>query len=288
MDPALVYLSACVLIFLLRWDFGMLWSVICFFVATYFYMIWGFEPAAPASIVSLYMNVSLVALALYVTSSDEALESFWRPIRHIMITPSRKKSLLALLIIIPSAVAWQSYQSAIPSGNAPASPRNVHPAPPNEMQVKAPGDTETHTFNIINDDSPIRYLAKKNPEKFEEHLKNGKKVYYENCFFCHGDLLAGDGHYAKALKPRPANFIDKGTLPMLQEAFLYWRVAKGGPGLPSEGTPWDSSMPAWEKFVSRADMWDVIAFLYDYTGFEPRAKDMMGHGGGGDDDEGGH
>jgi mono/diheme cytochrome c family protein len=286
MNAVLVYLSACILLFLLRRDIGMLWSAIAYFMVTYFYMIWGFEPAAPASIVSLYMSVSLVALLLYVTSSDAAAEAFWRPIRHIMITPNRKKSLLTMLLLVPMAVAWQSYKSAVPSGNAPASPRNVHPAPPNEMQVKAVGDEETHSFNIILDDSPIRSLERSDPEKFAAHVANGKRVYYENCFFCHGDTLAGDGHYAAALKPRPANFIDKGTLPMLQEAFLYWRVVKGGPGLPAEGTPWDSSMPAWEKFISQADMWDAIAFLYDYTGFQPRAKDMLGHGD--DEAEGGH
>jgi mono/diheme cytochrome c family protein len=286
MTAALVYLSACVLIFLLRWDLGQLWSAIGFFLATYFYMLWGFEPAAPASIVGLYMSVSLVALLLYVTSSDVAMESVWRPIRAIMITPSRKKSLIAMLVLVPTAVAWQSYKSAVPSGNAPASPRNVHPAPPSSMDVKAIDDTEAHTFSIVIDDSPIRHLEKSDPDKFAEHVANGKRVYYENCFFCHGDTLAGDGHYAVALNPRPANFVDKGTLPMLQEAFLYWRLAKGGPGLPAEGTPWDSSMPAWEKFISRADMWDTLAFLFEYTGYQPRAKDMMGHGD--DEEEGGH
>ena len=60
---------------------------------------------------------------------------------------------------------------------------------------------------------------------------------------------------------------------MLQSSFLFWRIAKGGPGLPDEGTPWDSAMPAWEKFLSEEDMWSVILFLSDFTGFEPRSKE---------------
>jgi hypothetical protein len=68
------------------------------------------------------------------------------------------------------------------------------------------------------------------------------------------------------------------VLPQLTEAFLFWRVAKGGPGMPDAGGPWDSSMPAWEKFLSEEDMWNVIAFLYDYTGYKPRAAESVeGH-----------
>jgi hypothetical protein len=37
-------------------------------------------------------------------------------------------------------------------------------------------------------------------------------------------------------------------------------------------------MPAWENFLSEDDMWNVIAFLYDYTDFKPRAAESAeGH-----------
>ena len=103
-------------------------------------------------------------------------------------------------------------------------------------------------------------------------MKRGGVVYYENCYYCHGDTLAADGHYAAGLKPPPANFTDPGTIAMLQEAYLYWRIAKGGPGLPDSATPGDSSMPAWESMLSEEDMWNVIVFLYDYVGYRPRAQ----------------
>ena len=57
---------------------------------------------------------------------------------------------------------------------------------------------------------------------------------------------------------------------MLQEAFLFWRIAKGGPGLPKESTPWNSVMPAWEDRLSEEDVWKVIMYLYDATGYQPR------------------
>ena len=30
-------------------------------------------------------------------------------------------------------------------------------------------------------------------------------------------------------------------------------------------------MPAWEKFLTEEEIWDVVLFLYDYTGQRPRA-----------------
>jgi hypothetical protein len=31
-------------------------------------------------------------------------------------------------------------------------------------------------------------------------------------------------------------------------------------------------MPAWDQFLSEEEMWDVILFLYDFTGRHPRAR----------------
>ena len=51
---------------------------------------------------------------------------------------------------------------------------------------------------------------------------------------------------------------------------MFWRIAKGGPGLPREGAPWNSAMPVWEDFLSEREIWSVILFLYDQTGWKPR------------------
>ena len=34
-------------------------------------------------------------------------------------------------------------------------------------------------------------------------------------------------------------------------------------------------MPAWEKFLKEDEMWDVILFLYDFTGQRPRAQEEV-------------
>ena len=77
--------------------------------------------------------------------------------------------------------------------------------------------------------------------------------------------------FVHGLDPIPTNFPE--TIPLLRDTFLFWRISKGGPGLPEEGGPWDTAMPAWEKFLKEEEIWDVILFLYDFTGQRPRARE---------------
>ena len=57
----------------------------------------------------------------------------------------------------------------------------------------------------------------------------------KTAFFCHGDNLDGAGHFAHGFNPPPANFQDPGIIPNFRETFLFWRISKGGPGLPASG-----------------------------------------------------
>ena len=61
---------------------------------------------------------------------------------------------------------------------------------------------------------------------------------------------------------------------------MFWRIAKGGPGLPKEGAPWNSAMPVWEDMLTAEEIWAVIIFLYEQTGFSPRTwEEAAGEGG---------
>jgi mono/diheme cytochrome c family protein len=270
--------AASAALYLGRKRLGLFWSCTSFLVATILFMQHGISPGAPAALILLYGGTGFLALLLYVTASNEAMKSVWSPIKSIIVDPDKKVTLYLLVFTLPGVVAFQTYMSSLPSTDAPPRIRSVHPPPPNAIKIKTPNMKEAHTFNVIKESSPIRELESSDPAKFAEHVARGKAVYYENCFYCHGDTLAADGHYAPRVNPMPANFQDPGVLPQLSEAFLYWRVTKGGPGMPDAGGPWDSSMPAWENFLSEDDMWNVIAFLYDYTDFKPRAAESAeGH-----------
>ena len=88
--------------------------------------------------------------------------------------------------------------------------------------------------------------------------------------YCHGDLLDGQGHFASGFNPQPADFVGPNTIAQLAEGYVFWRIAKGGPGLPKESTPWSSAMPAWEDRLTEEQIWQVIMYLYDTTGQQPR------------------
>ena len=130
-------------------------------------------------------------------------------------------------------------------------------------------------MDLVTLENPYRELKESDPAAFAAHNENGRRVYYENCVYCHGDDMAGDGIFAHGFDPIPANFQNPTTIAMLQESYLFWRIAKGAPGLPDESTPWASAMPAWELFLTEEEIWDVIIFLYEYTDSEPRENEEI-------------
>jgi mono/diheme cytochrome c family protein len=104
----------------------------------------------------------------------------------------------------------------------------------------------------------------------EEAFEQGKAIYYQNCMPCHGDYLDGLGHFASGFNPQPLPLRGGGTIAQLTESFVFWRIAKGGPGLPREGAPWNSAMPAWEEYLTADEIWAVTLFLYEQAGVSPR------------------
>lgn len=240
------------------------WALACF-VGLYAFLRYGFVTPIPMSVVHIYMGIVLLSLAAYVSSSATRRQEFLGPLAELVNEPRRRPLLGAILVLLPALAAASAFLGTRETLEAPGFGRTVHPAPPDTIPF---GDK---TIDLAKGRNPLRELETKEPERYRAHVENGRRTYYKNCHFCHGDAMAGDGMYAHGLNPIPTNFTDPGNIPMLQETFLFWRIAKGGPGLPAEGGPWDSAMPAWEKFLSEEEIWEVILFLYDHTGYKPRA-----------------
>ena len=80
----------------------------------------------------------------------------------------------------------------------------------------------------------------------------------------------GNGPASDGFNPSPANFVDPGTIAQLQESYLFWRIKKGGVGLPVEGHPWKSVMPRWEVELSDDMIWKIIMAEYAGSGHKPR------------------
>ena len=238
-------------------------------VGIYLLFRFGFTAPIPASVITLYMGIVTIAILAYVSSSEERREEVSGPLLRFMTDKRYTVLLVATVVAIPALAAANVYVRMNVPLEPPFFPRTVHPASPSEITV------HDKQINLDAGENPFAPLKASNPEEFRKHLDNGRRIYYQNCVFCHGDTLAGNGMFVHGLDPIPTNFTDQGAIAMLRDSFLFWRISKGGPGLPEEGGPWDTAMPAWEKFLTEDEIWEVILFLYDFTGQQPRAKEEV-------------
>ena len=220
----------------------------------------GIRPPAPWSVVTLYMFVVLLSTLAFISSDSDSWRAFVGTIRSFLVDESKRPLRAATMIILPILIGYYAYREASATIEAPPELRAVHPAPPASISFRG------KTIDIQGLENPLR----KDAANLQKYAREGGEIYIKNCMYCHGDNLDGAGHFAHAFNPPPANFTDPGTIAMLAESFLFWRIAKGGPGLPKESTPWNSVMPAWEDRLTEEEIWKVIIYLYDATGFQPR------------------
>jgi mono/diheme cytochrome c family protein len=213
----------------------------------------------PSTVLFQYLVIALVGILIYVSDSEDRFRLFREPIHAGLVDADKKWIRVALLVLIPLTVGFVTWQRVRPSVEAGAQLRSIHPANPATITVHG----KSYTLNGLT--NPLRAQG-----DTLQHLALGRRVYYQNCIFCHGDRFDGQGHYAHAFNPAPLSFVDNGTIAQLSEGYVFWRVSKGGRGLPHEGTPWNSAMPAWEDFLSDEEIWAVTMFLYNHTGWKPR------------------
>lgn len=98
------------------------------------------------------------------------------------------------------------------------------------------------------------------PEKpSPEMIKEGEKIYFVKCVWCHGTEGAGDGPGADRLWPRPRDFTQgtfkirhtaSGELPTDED--LFQTVTHGLPG---------SAMPGWSHVLTDSQRRAVVAFV---------------------------
>lgn len=218
----------------------------------------------PSSLLTMYMFFVVAGLFMVFTFTDESARALVAPIKALVEDPARKPVRNVLFIVVPLLAGAYTFNAMLPGFDAPVELRSIHPAPPSTIKIFS------KRYDLLTLENPYRKFQKEDPEEYQLLVAEGAEVYIKNCHYCHGDKLDGKGPYAQGLNPIPLNFQDIGTIAQLQESFLFWRIATGGPGLPQEAAPWISSMPVWENFLSEEEIWKVILFLYDYTGHQPR------------------
>jgi hypothetical protein len=279
------------------------WQGIAFWVFIIMYLKYRVYPPIPFSVRAIYGTVALVGIFLWMSGSEEDWQEFRRPILNVLDarTGFHKVLRTIFLILIPVVLWGFAYGSFIPQGagsdiDEPIELRTVHPAPPastkvhgktfvlqtsqNPYRVNNEGKYDQEHTNALIVEQGMGRLMKPNAnpwdpkaEGYLKYVREGGEIFFQNCHFCHGDNLNGRGLHAFAFNPIPANFTDPGTIAQLQETFIFWRVSKGGIGLPREGFPWASVMPPWEQHLTTDEIWKVVMFEYWHTGYYPRTWD---------------
>ncbi len=221
----------------------------------------------PGSLITIYIFFIVVSALLAMTATDEGARSLFAPIVRLATDPAWKTARNIVLVVLPIAAGVLAYGSVSAVPAPPTELRSVHPAPP--AYISAWGES----YDLGTLENPVREYEKTDPGSFADVVEAGRDVYFSRCVFCHGARLDGRGHFAHAIEPRPLPFTGTDTIAQLSESYLFWRVIKGGAGLPREGAPWSSAMPAFEDDLTEDEVWAVITFLYDFTGNRPRSWD---------------
>jgi mono/diheme cytochrome c family protein len=242
---------------------GSWWTVvgaIVALIAGHLALKYGIRPPIPSNLLYAYTVIIGIAIYVYLASNTSRWQSFAMPVSRLFVARETRIARGIVFVVLPLSVGWLVYAWGGGSSQLPAELRTVHPTPPGQITVRG------KSFALIGLENPLR----KEPDKLTQYTNEGKDIYFRNCVFCHGDNLDATGHFAHGFIPTPANFVDVGTIAQLQESYVFWRIAKGGPGLPPESHPWNSAMPIWENFLSEEEIWKVILYIYAGSGQSPR------------------
>lgn len=218
-------------------------------------------PPLPGQVIVMYMAMAIFAFLIYFSIQEETFQAFLRPIKAVLADEDKKiQRVVIVFLMVPLTAGLVTYLKVKPRYEPPVSARIVHPEPPAEIEFRG------KPIKILGLENPLR----KDTANFKRYFEEGKKIYYQNCFYCHGDDLDGKGHFAQAFNPLPLPFRGTDTIAQLPESFVFWRISKGWKGLPPGSNPWDSSMPSFEDFLTEEEIWKVIIFIYEATGNKPR------------------
>lgn len=248
------------------------------------------QPPIPFSLLVPYMTITLVAILLYLSLTEESWQEFIRPVRRFLekeptVWEWRRVVVLSTFPFFAGFATFYLISPQDPPLENIEGLRTAHGAPPQTIDI---GGEQVSLWEMRNpfqvDDGGAysttvqREEAKGNPwgahpSRYLTYIREGGEIYFRECVFCHGANLDSRAIFADAFRPIPANLraIAKVLNPL--EGDTFFRVYKGGPAQPWESWPWSSSMPPWEKFLTVDEVWKVILYEYWEANYAPWYKE---------------
>ena len=261
----------------IQFKLPLFWSTAISLIVTYFFLEYAVPFATmlitgtkqwmpvPRTAMVMFMILAVIGAMVYISISDEKIEEFRQPPLNFLRGDQDwrwsawvKWARIITLVAFPFLLGALVYFQVKPTVASPTTLRMQHPTIPQAY--------EKLTNPLRNPDGTVKEV------KF---LEEGRVLYQKNCRPCHGTTARGDGPMAWGLRLKPVNFVDPGTISTLVEAYLFWRIKDGGPGLRPEASPWDSAMPAWKDELSDEEIWKIIVAEYDTAGVEPRRPEKL-------------
>ncbi len=113
------------------------------------------------------------------------------------------------------------------------------------------GGHENHTSKMPMQHwmAPMAEATRLNPVKATAlSVKQGEKLYQQNCLSCHGVEADGNGLAGKMLNPKPANLrVMSGTHP---DGDFAYKIKQGR-----------GAMPAWKDALNDKQVWHLVNFI---------------------------
>lgn len=197
----------------------------------------------------------------------------------LLASPMVPRFLSALFLLAGMPFLWADSSVAADLRIVPPSEPNARPIPPAKLDVYG----KQFTMAMLENPISLQVLGQLPLDADQANARHakavlaGRDIYYSECVHCHGDHLDGQGMFAAGTDPAPTNFRAPGVLSRLREAYVFWRIATGGAGLPKESAPWESAMPDYEEILTEEQTWQVISFLYDRVGQVPVMRSKEAH-----------
>lgn len=93
----------------------------------------------------------------------------------------------------------------------------------------------------------------------------GKRLFLEHCRECHGTTAEGRNPRAARFVPPPPDFLSH-RYREVDPGYLYWRIANGKHVEPFRSR--GSVMPAWGAYLTKQQIWQLVAYLRQRAGSE--------------------